>query len=91
MSDRIIHASIHEFQKQDDGFFRSSEKKMIAHIVMQQINPHILAIDLGGHNLRTALVNEQAQIIDPKRVRTHADRTPEAVIEQITAEVKNRR
>lgn len=46
---------------------------------------YIIGVDLGGTQLRAALVDEQGQIYDEVRVRTEADEGPPAVIDRIAA------
>jgi glucokinase len=48
----------------------------------------MLAIDLGGHNLRTALVDAHGHLTTPTRVRTENCRTPQKVMDQIVDEVQ---
>lgn len=48
-------------------------------------NQYVLSIDLGGHNLRTAFVNNDGEIFQSSRTRTFLERTPEGVIGQITS------
>lgn len=47
-------------------------------------NSYVLSIDLGGHNLRTALVDQTGEMFHSSRIRTFYERTPDGVIDQIS-------
>ena len=50
--------------------------------------PVVLAVDLGGTSIRTALVDRRGQILARSRVGTDAQGGPESVVRQIAAEVQ---
>jgi len=49
------------------------------------MSAHAVGIDLGGTNLKAALVHKDDGLVDTARRPTHADRGPDYVIEQIGA------
>lgn len=56
---------------------------------MSNSEKYILSIDLGGHNLRTALVNQKGEIFHSSMIRTQLDRMPDSVISQVTQVCKD--
>jgi glucokinase len=47
-----------------------------------------VGIDIGGTNIKCAVVNAAGEIIKKSNIKTHATRTPEAVITDIADEIK---
>lgn len=48
----------------------------------------VISIDLGGHNLRTALVDDKGEIHESSRIRVHTSREVSIVMEQIVEQVR---
>ncbi|MCB0327158.1 MAG: ROK family protein [Bdellovibrionales bacterium] len=46
----------------------------------------VIAIDLGGHNLRFGLISENGELIYQKKIKTVQDRDPDKIVRQISQE-----
>ena len=55
------------------------------------MSPTVIGVDLGGTNLRTALVNANGEVIDRRKEATHASEGWVKVVERLICDIKKQR